>query len=165
VTDTSPPGVIRRAGIRDAGAQWNHLTKPCTDSLRCVTFKLWVFGAVVVSVCGAVFVFAFLSFAAPIMLSPVETQRLIVRCGITLIVLVLAGVPALLIIRRRRFALSTRWLRERRMPTTAERTMILSAPGEAVRMSAIVWLTCAASFAHFLELPKRWPPRCTSSAR
>ena len=145
--DTSAPGVTRRAGIRSAGVRRTHAQRPRTETLRYATFRLWVSGAVVVSVCGAAFVFAFLAFAAPIMLTPAETQRLLVRCAITLVVFVVLGVPALLVIRRRRFAVSTQWLRERREPTPAERKMILGAPGEAVRMSAIVWLTCAILFA------------------
>lgn len=120
---------------------------PTRDPLRCNTFKRWIWGAVLVSVIGGGMIFAFLTFAAPIMLTPVETQRLLVRGGTALAVFLVVAVPVLHRVRRRRFAASTAWLREHRAPTESEQRMTLGAPWEAVRVSAVVWGLGAVIFA------------------
>lgn len=109
------------------------------EALRCTTFKRWVWGAAAVSIAGGGIVGAFLAFAAPIVLSPTATERLLVRGGTTLVVFLVVAIPVMLRVRRHRFAASTAWLRENRLPTAAEQRMTLGAPGEAVRMSVIVW--------------------------
>jgi adenylate cyclase len=118
-----------------------------TDPLRHATFMRWVWGAVFVSVSGGAVVFVFLSFAAPILLSPAQTNRLLWRGGTALAVFALVAIPVLLRVRRNRFALSTAWLRECRTPTACERRMTLGAPGEAVRLSALTWGIGAMFFA------------------
>ncbi len=116
-------------------------------ALQHTTFVRWVWGAAVVSVCGGAIIFAFLAFAAPILLSPVETQRMLLRCGAAVAVFVIIASPTLLRIRRRRFEQSTAWLGEDRAPTVSEQRMTLDAPAEAVRVSAVVWTVCAVAFA------------------
>ena len=135
-TSTSRLGAV---GWRASGAR--------TDPLRHATFMRWVWSAVFVSVSGGAVVFVFLSFAAPILLTPAETDRLLWRGGTALAVFAIVTVPVLLRVRRNRFALSTAWLRERRTPTACERRMTLGAPGEAVRLSALTWGIGAIFFA------------------
>jgi adenylate cyclase len=127
------------AGWRASGAH--------ADPLRHATFMRWVWGGVFVSVSGGAVVFVFLSFAAPILLSPAETNRLLWRGGTALAVFAIVAVPVLLRVRRNRFAMSTAWLRERRTPTDWERRMTLGAPTEAVRLSALTWGIGAMFFA------------------
>jgi adenylate cyclase len=106
-----------------------------------------------VNVSGGAMVFVFLSFVAPILLSPAATDRLLLRGGTALAMFALVVVPVLIRVRRNRYAMSTVWLRQRRKPTDWERRMILGAPGGAVRVSA---LTC-------WERPNRFRLRHTSS--
>jgi adenylate cyclase len=117
------------------------------DPLRHATFRRWIWGAVLVSVSGGAMVFVFLSFAAPILLSPAATNRLLLRGGTALAVFAVVVVPVLIRVRRNRYAASTAWLRQRRKPTDLERRMTLGAPGEAVRVSALTWGLGAVSFA------------------
>jgi len=121
--------------------------EPPVDPLRYATFRRWIWGAVLVSVSGGALVFVFMSFAAPILLSPAATDRLLLRIGTALAVFAFVVVPVLMRIRRNRYALSTVWLRQRRKPTDWERRMILGAPGEAVRVSALTWGIGAVFFA------------------
>lgn len=116
------------AGTATAGAE-----------LRDQTFKRWVWGAAVVSAGGGGIVGVFLAFAAPIVLSPADTQTLLMRGGTVLIVFLAVAVPVMLRVRRHRFAVSTAWLSEGRPPTADELRMTLGASGEAVRLSAAVW--------------------------
>lgn len=109
------------------------------DPLRHATFRRWILGAVLVSVSGGALVFLFLSFAAPILLSPAAADRLLLRAGTALAVLAVVVVPALIRVRRNRYATSTIWLRQCRKPTDRERQMTLQAPAEAVRVSALTW--------------------------
>jgi adenylate cyclase len=115
--------------------------------MRCAVFRLWIWSAALVSVAGAGVVCAFLAFAAPILLSQAETERLLLRCGAALAVFVVIAVPVLWHFRRRRFATCTAWLSEGRAATEWERCRILGAPGEAVRVSALVWGVGAVVFA------------------
>lgn len=124
----TPTVVAPAAGIANAGA-----------ALRDQTFKRWVWGAAVVSAGGGGIVGAFLAFAAPIVLSPADTQSLLMRGGTVLIVFLAVAVPVMLRVRRHRFAVSTAWLSAGRPPTAAEQRMTLGASGEAVRLSAVVW--------------------------
>src|ERR1700748_3716023 len=117
------------------------------DPLRHATFRRWIWGGVLVSASGGAVVFVFLSFAAPIRLSPAATDRLLFRTGTALAVFAFVVVPVLMRIRRNRYALSTVWLRQRRKPTDWERRMILGAPGEAGRVSALTWGIGAVFFA------------------
>ncbi|OCB53205.1 adenylate/guanylate cyclase with integral membrane sensor [Mycobacterium vulneris] len=114
--------------------------------LRDQTFKRWVWGAAVVSAGGGGIVGAFLAFAAPIVLSPADTQRLLMRGGTVLIVFLAVAVPVMLRVRRRRFAASTAWLSAGRPPTAEEQRRTLGASGEAVRLSAAVWGVGALTF-------------------
>ncbi|KHO24198.1 adenylate/guanylate cyclase with integral membrane sensor [Mycolicibacterium setense] len=107
--------------------------------LRNQTFKRWVWGAAVVGAGGGGIVGAFLALAAPIVLSPADTQRLLMRGGTVLIVFLAVAIPVMLRVRRHRFAASTTWLTEGRRPTVQEQRMTLGASGEAVRLSAAVW--------------------------
>ncbi|WP_019349145.1 MULTISPECIES: adenylate/guanylate cyclase domain-containing protein [Mycolicibacterium] len=107
--------------------------------LRDQTFKRWVWGAAAVGAGGGGIVGAFLAFAAPIVLSPADTQRLLIRGGTALIVFLAVTVPVMLRVRRQRFAASTAWLSAGRAPTAEEQRMTLGASGEAVRLSAAVW--------------------------
>ncbi|WP_234788225.1 adenylate/guanylate cyclase domain-containing protein [Mycolicibacterium setense] len=107
--------------------------------LRDQTFKRWVWGAAVVGAGGGGIVGAFLALAAPIVLSPADTQRLLMRGGTVLIVFLAVAIPVMLRVRRHRFAASTTWLTEGRQPTVQEQRMALGASGEAVRLSAAVW--------------------------
>lgn len=107
--------------------------------LRDQTFKRWVWGAAVVSAGGGGIVGTFLAFAAPIVLTPADTQRLLIRGGTVLIVFLAIAVPVMLRVRRYRFAASTAWLSEGRPPTAEEQRVTLGASGEAVRLSAAVW--------------------------
>ncbi|WKG01456.1 adenylate/guanylate cyclase domain-containing protein [Mycolicibacterium sp. HK-90] len=107
--------------------------------LRAQTFRRWVWGAAGISVAGGGTVGAFLAFAAPIVLSPTDTQRLLTRGGTVLIVFLAVAVPVMLRVRRHRFAASTAWLSEGRPPTPTEQRMTLGASGEAVRLSGAVW--------------------------
>jgi adenylate cyclase len=116
-------------------------------ALQRMTFVRWVWGAAVVSICGGAIIFAFLAFAAPILLSPIETQRMLLRGGTAIAIFVIIASPTLLRIRRRRFEQSTAWLGEDRPPTVSEQRMTLDAPAEAVRVSAVVWTVCAVVFA------------------
>src|SRR3984957_15639858 len=84
------------------------------DPLRYATFRRWIWGAVLVNVPGGAMVFVFLFFAAPILLSPAATDRLLLRAGTALAVFAFVVVPVLIRMRRNRYALSTVWLRERR---------------------------------------------------
>ncbi|MGV0745828.1 adenylate/guanylate cyclase domain-containing protein [Mycolicibacterium sp. XJ870] len=118
---------------------WHAIGADAGEALRYKTFKRWVWGAAGVSVAGGGIVAAFLAFAAPIVLSPVATERLMVRGGTTLVIFLGVAIPVMLRVRRRRFAKSTAWLSEGRTPTAAEQRMTLSAPGEAVRLSGVVW--------------------------
>ncbi|QRY55086.1 HAMP domain-containing protein [Mycolicibacterium septicum] len=120
--------VAPAAGTTTAGAE-----------LRDQTFKQWVWGAAVVSAGGGAIVGVFLAFAAPIVLSPADTQTLLMRGGTVLIVFLAVAVPVMLRVRRHRFAVSTAWLSEGRPPTPEELRMTLGASGEAVRLSAAVW--------------------------
>src|ERR1700728_5443711 len=81
------------------------------DPLRSASLRRWIGGAVLVSVSGGALVFVFMSFAAPILLSPAATDRLLLRSGTALAVFVFVVVPVLMRIRRNRYALSTVWLR------------------------------------------------------
>ena len=117
------------------------------DPLRYATFRRWIWGAVLVSVSGGALVFVFMYFAAPILLSPAATDRLLLRAGTALAVFVFVVVPVLIRVRRNRYAMSTAWLRERRKPTDWERRMTLGAPGQAVRVSALTWVIGAVFFA------------------
>ncbi len=117
------------------------------DPLRYATFRRWIWGAVLVNVPGGAMVFVFLSFAAPILLSPAATDRLLLRAGTALAVFAFVVVPVLIRVRRNRYAMSTVWLRQRRKPTDWERRMTLGAPGEAVRVSALTWGIGAVFFA------------------
>ncbi|MGZ6780356.1 MAG: HAMP domain-containing protein, partial [Mycobacterium sp.] len=117
------------------------------DPLRHATFRRWICGAVLVNVSGGALVFVFLSFAAPILLSPAAADRLLLRAGTALTVLAFVVVPVLIRVRRNRYATSTVWLRQRRKPTDWERRTTLGAPGEAVRVSAMTWGTGALFFA------------------
>ena len=92
-------------------------------------------------------VFGFLSFAAPLLLTPDATARLLWRGGAALAVFAVIVVPVLVRVRRSRFATSTVWLREHRTPTEQERVRTLAAPTEAVRLSALTWAVGAVSFA------------------
>ncbi len=92
-------------------------------------------------------VFVFLSFAAPILLSPAATDRLLLRGGTVLAVSAIVVVPVLIRVRRNRYAMSTAWLRQHRKPTDWERRMTLGAPREAVHVSALTWGVGAVSFA------------------
>ncbi|RDH79699.1 adenylate/guanylate cyclase domain-containing protein [Mycolicibacterium moriokaense] len=116
------------------------------DPLRHATFTRWIWGAVLVSVSGGALVFVFLSFAAPILLSPAATDRLLWRGGTALAVFAVVVVPVLIRVRRTRYAMSTVWLRQHRKPTDKERRMALGAPGEAVRVSALTWGSGAVFF-------------------
>ena len=122
-------------------------TPPPRDPLRNAIFQRWIWAAVAVSLAGGAIVFAFLVFAAPIVLNPAETRQLLLRSGSALVVFLAVAVPVLLRMRRRRFAATTAWIREGRTPTEAEQRMTLAAPGEAVRVSAIVWGAGAVIFA------------------
>ncbi|WP_235732545.1 adenylate/guanylate cyclase domain-containing protein [Mycolicibacterium septicum] len=124
----TPIAVAPAAGTTTAGAE-----------LRDQTFKQWVWGAAVVSAGGGAIVGVFLAFAAPIVLSPADTQTLLMRGGTVLIVFLAVAVPVMLRVRRHRFAVSTAWLSEGRPPTPEELRMTLGASGEAVRLSAAVW--------------------------
>jgi adenylate cyclase len=124
----TPVAVAPATGTPTAGAE-----------LRDQTFKRWVWGAAVVSAGGGGIVGAFLAFAAPIVLTPADTHRLLIRGGTVLIVFLAVAVPVMLQVRRHRFAASTAWLTEGRPPTAEEQRMTLGAPGEAVRLSAAVW--------------------------
>ena len=124
----TPVAVAPAAGTANAGAE-----------LRDQTFKRWVLGAAVVSAGGGGIVGVFLAFAAPIVLSPADTQALLMRGGTVLIVFLAVAVPVMLRVRRHRFAVSTAWLTEGRPPTPEEQRMTLGASGEAVRLSAAVW--------------------------
>jgi adenylate cyclase len=117
------------------------------DPLRSATFRRWIWGAMLVSVSGGALVFVFLSFVAPILLSPAATDRLLLRSGTALAVFAFVVVPVLIRVRRSRYAMSTVWLRERRKPTDWERRMVLGAPAAAVRVSALTWLIGAVFFA------------------
>ncbi len=64
--------------------------------LRDQTFKRWVWGAAVVSAGGGGIVGTFLAFAAPIVLTPADTQRLLTRGGTVLIVFLAVAVPVML---------------------------------------------------------------------
>lgn len=108
-------------------------------TLRDQTFKRWVLSAAVVGTGGGGIVGAFLAFAAPIVLSPADTQRLLMRGGTVLIVFLAIAVPVMMRVRRHRFAAGTAWLGEGRPPTPQEQRMTLGASGEAVRLSAAVW--------------------------
>jgi adenylate cyclase len=136
---TTPPRLIAAAG--------GVTSQTPVDPLRHATFKRWVWGAVLVSVSGGAMVFVLLSFAAPILLSPAATNRLLVRGGTALAVFAIVVVPVLMRVRRNRYATSTVWIRQRRKPTDAERRMTLGAPGEAVRVSALTWAVGAVFFA------------------
>lgn len=117
------------------------------DPLRHVTFRRWIWGAVLVSVSGGALVFVLLSFAGPILLSPAATERLLVRGGAALAIFAIVAVPVLIRVRRNRYAMSTVWLRQHRKPTDKERRMALGAPGEAVRVSTLTWGVGAVVFA------------------
>jgi len=117
------------------------------DSLRYTTFKRWIWAAAGVSLIGGGTIFAFLLFAAPLVVDPAETRQLLLRSGAVLVLFLAAAIPVLVRMRRRRFAESTAWLRQGRTPTDTERRMALSAPGESARVSAIVWGTGAVFFA------------------
>jgi len=117
------------------------------DPLRYVTFRRWVWGALLISVSGGAMVFVFLTFAAPILLSPAATSRLLLKSGAALAVFVFVVVPVLIRVRRNRYAMSTAWLRQGREPTDWERRMTLGAPVEAVRVSALTWGIGAVFFA------------------
>ncbi|MFY9917564.1 MAG: adenylate/guanylate cyclase domain-containing protein [Mycobacterium sp.] len=117
------------------------------DPLRHATFRRWIWGAVLVNVSGGAMVFVFLSFAAPILLSPVASDRLLLRGGLALALFAIVVVPVLIRVRRNRYAISTTWLRQQRKPTDRERRMTLGAPGEAVRVSALTWGIGAVFFA------------------
>ncbi|MDT5011797.1 MAG: adenylate cyclase [Mycobacterium sp.] len=117
------------------------------DPLRYATFRRWIWGAVLVSVSGGALVFVLLSFAAPILLSPAATNRLLLRGGAALAIFAIVVVPVLLRVRRGRYATSTVWLRQYRKPTERERRMALGAPTEAVRVSALTWGIGASVFA------------------
>lgn len=125
------------------------------DPLRYTVFKRWITAAVLISVAGGGIVSAFLSFVAPILLTQNEIQRLLERSALAIAVFLVVGVPVLVRHRRRRFAASTAWLRQRRTPTELERRRTLEAPRDAVRISAAVWLSCAVTFAllGLLETP------------
>ena len=86
-------------------------------------------------------------FAAPILLSPAATNRLLLRGGAALAVFAIVVVPVLTRVRRNRYAMSTIWLRQHRKPTDRERRMTLGAPTEAVRVSALTWGVGAVVFA------------------
>ena len=120
-------------------------TPPPRDPLRYAIFQRWIWAAVAVSLAGGGIVFAFLVFAAPIVLNPAETRQLLLRSGSAMVVFLAVAVPLLLRMRRRRFAASTAWIRVGRTPTEAEQRMTLAAPGEAVRVSAIVWVPAPSS--------------------
>jgi adenylate cyclase len=122
-------------------------TPPPRDPLRNEIFKRWIWAAVAVNLAGGGIVFAFLVFAAPIVLNPAETRQLLLRSGSALGVFLAVAVPLLLRMRRQRFAASTAWIRQGRTPTEAELRMTLAAPGEAVRVSAMVWGSGAVIFA------------------
>ena len=100
-----------------------------------------------VSAAGGVIVFAFLMYSAPIVLTPSETRKLLLRSGSALVIFLVVAVPLLLRMRRRRFAASTAWIRQGRRPTEAEQRMALGAPGHAVRVSAAMWALGAVFFA------------------
>ncbi len=91
--------------------------------------------------------FVLLSFAAPILLSPAATSRLLMRGGTALAIFAVVVVPVLIRVRRNRYATSTAWLRQHRRPTDRERRMALGAPAEAVRVSTVTWLLGAVVFA------------------
>ena len=123
---------------------------PRTDAPRDLSraiFARWVWGAAAVSIAGGSIVGAFLTFAAPIQLSAIATEHLLIRGGITIAVFLSVVVPVLLRIRRRRFLAGTRWLDECRAPSDTERLTILGLPAEAARMSALVWGLGAVVFA------------------
>ncbi|WP_254358849.1 adenylate/guanylate cyclase domain-containing protein [Mycolicibacterium peregrinum] len=124
----APVAVASDVTHRGAGAE-----------LRDQTFKRWVRSAAVVGAGGGGIVGAFLAFAAPIVLSPADTQRLLMRGGTVLIVFLAVAVPVMMRVRRHRFAAGTAWLSEGRAPTPKEQRMTLGASGEAVRLSAAVW--------------------------
>ena len=121
--------------------------QPPVDPLRHVTFRRWIWGAVLVSVSGGALVFVLLSFAAPILLSPAATNRLLLRGGAALAIFAIVVVPVLIRVRRSRYAMSTAWLRQHRKPTDRERRMALGAPAEAVRVSTLTWGLGAVVFA------------------
>ena len=61
-------------------------TPPPRDPLRYAIFQRWIWAAVAVSLAGGAIVFAFLVFAAPIVLNPAETRQLLLRSGSALVV-------------------------------------------------------------------------------
>jgi adenylate cyclase len=89
----------------------------------------------------------FLAFAAPILLTPPEIERLLVRSAAAMAIFLGVVVPVIVRIRRRHFAAIAAWLREQRPPTERERQMTFAAPREAVRVAAIVWGAAAVVFA------------------
>ena len=117
------------------------------DSLRWSTYRRWILAAAGVSVAGGLIVFAFLMYSAPIVLTPAETRKLLLRSGSALIIFLVVAVPLLLRMRRRRFAASTAWIQQGRRPTEAEQRLALGAPGHAVRVSTAVWALGAVFFA------------------
>ena len=117
------------------------------DPLRWSTYRRWILAAAGVSAAGGVIVFAFLMYSAPIVLTPSETRKLLLRSGSALVIFLVVAVPLLLRMRRRRFAASTAWIRQGRRPTEAEQRMALGAPGHAVRVSAAMWALGAVFFA------------------
>ena len=117
------------------------------DRLRYATFRRWIWGAVMVNVSGGALVFVFLSFAAPILLSPAATDRLLWRGGAALAVVAIVVVPVLIRVRRNRYR------DEHRL---ASATPKADGPGttdgargtpEAVRVSALTWGVGAVFFA------------------
>ena len=136
---TTPPRLNSADGCVPADAP--------VDPLRYATFRRWIWGAVLVNVSGGAMVFVFLSFAAPSLLRPAATDRLLLRGGAALAVLAIVVVPVLIRVRRNRYAMSTAWLRQHRKPTDSERRMTLGAPREAVLLSALTWGLGAVFFA------------------
>lgn len=116
------------------------------STLADAVLRRWVWGAVVANAVGAGTVYAFLSFAAPILLSSAEAHRLQLRSVVALAVFFGIAVPILIRVRRRRFRSITRCLREDRPPTEQERQDALQAPRSGVRVAASVWGSGAVVF-------------------
>ncbi|MGE2717547.1 adenylate/guanylate cyclase domain-containing protein [Mycolicibacterium litorale] len=117
----------------------SHRNTTDASVLADTVLKRWMWGAAVANGVGGGAVFAFLTFAAPILLTAAQAHRLQLRSAVAMVVFFGVVVPILVRMRQRWFRSITGWLREGRAPTEQERRVTLQAPGNGVRVAAGVW--------------------------
>jgi len=95
---------------------------------------------------GIAVIFVFVALVYPTNLSQEQVDRVLVRGSLVLAGYLVVAFPLSIWLRRRKFELVARWLREERVASMVERRAVLRLPLEFVTYSAPWWLLAAVLF-------------------